>query len=251
MEKASNRENIARVRGEFKLNSADTYVNLPDRLILSELQSTAMKFIRQQTDKRKLWNSPNIFQTLYCLKLKQVPLAECCGYRSDCTISRTLVKLPKILEGTNFGMLIQGVYSIDGISRIFIESDPRRYANSLSLGLKNPQIHYWIWDGYLYIGSDSISQVKISAYFEEDIPEDLIPYPNYCGTALSEGCCPASDQQGAYDMTLCCPPNPYDSPSQVPGYLLDDVVKEVAFKLLQTYKRSQMDDTNNMKDETR
>lgn len=236
------REAISRVREEFKITSSDTVQNASDRFIASELESTALKFVRQVTDKRKLWNSGNLFTVLPCLKMKQVSIAECCGYKSDYIISRSVVQLPKIAEGNNFGMLIQGVYSIDLISRKFIESTPDRFVNSLSLGLKTNQIHFWIQNKYLYIGSDSIEKVKISAYFEEDIPEALQWFPGYCNSPLSVGCCSASDEVSINDMSLCCPPNPYDLEFRCPGYMADDVIKEVANKLLGTYKRSEDND---------
>lgn len=252
MEKSSNREVISRIRGLFKLQNSDTYANISDRAILSELQSTTLQEVKRVTDKRKLWNSPNLFQVIPCLKLQQVPLAECCGYQSNCTIARSIVKLPRIAEGTNFGMLIQGIYSIDTVSRRFIESTPDRYVNSLNLGLKNKQIHYWIWENYLYIGDDKIERIKISAYFEEDIPEDLISYPNYCGVELSKGCCPSSDEVNSInDQDACCPPNPYDQQCSCPGYLLDSVINQVAQRILTTYKRSQADETTNSEDQTK
>lgn len=253
MEKASYREGISRVRGEFKLQSADTLENIPNRLILSELQSTTITYICQRTDKRMLWNSPNLFTVLPCLKLIQVPVANCCDYESDCTIARSAVKLPKIAEGTNFGMLIQGLYSIDGVSRKFIESTPERFANSLRLGLKTKQIQYFLQERYLYIGSDTIERVKLSAYFEEDLPESLVPLPDYCKGTLLSGCCPSSDQTQIKvgDMSACCPISPYDNEWKIPAKLVDPVIKEVANKLLNTYKRSQEDKQNDMKDDSK
>lgn len=251
MQKASNREAISKVRGLFKLQSTDTYVNITDRLILSELQSTALKFIKQTTDKRKLWNSPNIFRVIPCLRLEQVPLSQCSNYVGNCTVAKSIVRLPKIAEGTNFGMLIQGIYSVDMVSRRFIESTPDRYVNSLGLGLKNNQIHFWIQEGFLYVGDDKIERIKVSAYFEEDIPEDLIPFPSYCGDNLSKGCCPAADQKSPYDMNNCCPPNPYDEDFACPGYMVDDVISTVAQRLLATYKRSVANETVDAKDDTK
>jgi hypothetical protein len=253
MQEANYREGIARVRAEFKLQSADSLENLPNRSILSELQSTTITFICQRTDKRQLWNSPNLFTILPCLKLIQVPVASCCDYDADCTIARSAVQLPKIAEGTNFGMLIQGLYSIDGVSRRFIESTPDRFANSLKLGLTTKQIQFFLQDRYLYVGDDKIERVKLSAYFEEDIPQDLISYPAYCGGTLSVGCCPDSNQTQLLtgDMSACCPVNPYDALWKIPAKLVDPVIKEVANKLLNTYKRSQADNTSDMLDTTK
>lgn len=254
MEKFTNREIISRVRGLFKLQSADTLINMPDRLILSEIDSTTLRYIKQATDKRKLWNSPNLFSLLPCVQMKEVPLAECCSYASNCMIARSVVRLPRIAEGTNFGMLIQGVYAIDFTARKFIESTPDRYSNSLSLGDPSSKIHFWIWDGYLYIGEPQIVKIRISAFFEEDIPESLLPYPAYCNNPLSEGCCPSADQVAGTmvnDQSTCCPPNVYDNECHCPGYMLSDVINESCNRLLQTYKRSASDDTNNRKDDSK
>lgn len=256
MQNATYREAVSRVRSEFKMQTADSFINCSDRLILSEIQSTTIVYITQRTDKRALWNSPNIFTELSCLSLEQVPLAECCDFVSDCTIARTTVQLPKIAEGTNFGMLIQGLYSIDGISRRFIESTPDRYRNSLGLGLINKQIHFFIKNKYLYIGDDKIERVRLSAYFQEDIPDTLISYPGYCNNtnSLVQGCCPQSTQTAkgsVNDYTSCCPPNPYDLEWKIPSKLTDPVIKEVANKLLSIYKRSVDDKTPDGNDTTR
>ena len=239
------KEAIVRVRSEFKLQTQDDLEDCSDRFIMNELLSTALKFIKQTTDKRKLWNSPNIFTTFPCISLQQVPLSECIAYTKIATIARSVVKLPRIAEGTNFGMLIQGVWSIDQVSRRFIESTPDRYRNALDLEHTGNQIHFFLQDGYLYIGDDSITQVKMAAYIEQDIPQDFIWYPDYCYTAnapIVKGCCPQSKQVNSNtDLSACCPPNPYNQPFRAPGYMQDDIIKEVANKLLSTFKRSQND----------
>lgn len=252
MQVASQKEAISKVRGLFKLNSQDTLINIPDRMILSELQSTTIKYLRQATDKRKLWNSGNIFSVIPCVPLKQVPLAECYGYETNKTIARSIIPLPKIAEGTNFGMLIQGIYSIDTISRRFIESTPDRYVNSLKLGLRTNQIHFWIQEKYLYLGDEDIEKVKISAYFEEDISDTLLGYPTYCNQETLAGCCPVSTETTFInDMSACCPKNPYSVEFSCPGYLVDDVIAAVSNKLLSTYKRSVDDKTTDGKDDTK
>ena len=234
MQSESLKEVISEVRSAFKLQ--EVAAAIPDRFIASLLQSTSLLFIRQATDKRQLWNSSNIFTTISCLRLKQVPLAECCGYTSPCDIGRSMYRLPKIAEGTKFGMLIQGVYSIDGLSRKFIESSAERYANSLSLGIRTKEIHYWIQDKYLYISDPNIEMVKISAYFEEDIPIVLQSYPNYCNNSAAKGCCPSSDESySVQDQSLCCPPNPYDLVFKSPGYMKASIIDKVCEILRKTY----------------
>lgn len=255
MQKRSLREAISEVRGMYKLFNSDTYQNIPDRQIASYLQNVSLNYIKQATDKRKLWNSPNIFTPISCLKLKQVSLSECCGYSHPCTIARSIVQLPKIAEGTHFGMLIQGVYSTDfpnpnATSRRFIESTPDRFANSLGMNLKTKQIHFWIQDRYLYISEPEIEQIKIYAYFEEDIPIELQSYPSICNEKRAKGCCPTStptDDSNINDLSICCPSNPYDEEFTCPGYMYMDVLLAME-KVLEPYKRSQDDKTTDKLD---
>lgn len=238
MQTKSWREVISKTRIEFKLLGGNGNTILSDRYIMSELQSSSLVLIKQATDKRKLWSSDNIFTTLPCLKMVTVPLGECCSYTSDCDISRTEIQLPRIAEGTNFGMLIKGVWSVDIKSTRFYESDANRYANSLNLGLLNKSIQYWIQNRYIYTSSPNLKSLTLAAYFEEDIPDSLNSYPSYCGTTLTKGCCSASDKVATIgNMTKCCPPNPLDLEVTIPGYMVDDTVKMVAKKLIETYGR--------------
>jgi len=235
----TNREIVGEFRGLFKLVNKDAEALLSDRFILSKLKNIALLFVKQRTDRRSLFNAPSIFEQIPCVPLISVPIAECCAYQSDCTIKRSKFRLPKIAQGSDFKLLIQGLWSIDTISRRFLESDPNRYTNSLSLGLHTDQVHYWILDRYLYLGTDSIEKVKISACFEEDIPQELIGFPNYCGNIGLVGCCPASSETtNINDMSLCCPPNPYDKEFPCPGYLYEDVLKALEKEFTETYGRA-------------
>ena len=231
------REAVNLLRVSFKMQRLDAQAEMPDRALMSMLNNTSLLFIKQTTDNRKLWNSPNIFQTIPCLNLKSVPLADCGFYTSSCNIARSLYKLPRIAEGTNWGMLIKGVYSIDGISRTFIESSSDRYANSLGLQQRTNKIHFWIQDNYLYITDENIQAVKITAFFEEDISEQLQYFPDYCGNALAKGCCSGSDEVSINDMNKCCPQNPLDLEFKCPGYMLNDVIKSITQTYLGVYEK--------------
>lgn len=252
MEIKSWREVVNKVRNSFKMLNGNSNDYISDRYIMSELQGASLKLIKQSTNVRKLWNSNNLFQSLPCIDMIQVPLAECGSYISSCLISRSLYQLPRISEGTYFNMLIKGILSIDSLSRKFIESDPDRYANSLGLGLQSQQIHYWFQNKYLYISSPDIIKIKLIAHFEEDIPLELLNFPSYCGdtsvTTLkvtsTTGCCGDSsaitntkDENSINDMSLCCPPNPLDLECTIPGYMEDDVILMTSKKILETFER--------------
>lgn len=225
------RQEISNIRTTFKWVNTDTRIT--DRFLASKLTSIGKKFIKQATDKRALWNSPNIFTPLPCVPMKQVPLSECCDYTSECVISRSMDPIPRILEGTKFGMLIQGVRSVNIKGKKFIESDANRFANSLGLNLKTDQIHFWIQyniDGYyIYSSEPNLEILTLVAYFEDDVPDSLL--------------------YNCESNAPCCPTNPLDKEYKVPGYMSDDIQKELERQLLETFNRRREDPVPNGRDE--
>src|SRR5690349_13110709 len=110
----TNRECISNIRSTHRLLDSDNVIN--DRTILSEARSALIYLLKQQTDKRRLYSSPNIFTTLPCLKMEQAPIAECCDFTSPILISRTVEKVPKIAEAV-YGLLVQQVAGPDNMTQ--------------------------------------------------------------------------------------------------------------------------------------
>lgn len=207
-----------------KLFSADNRIT--DRLIASEIRSTAYKIIKDQTDKRRYWSSATLFTEVQCIEMIEVPLAECCDYKTPCTIRRSKLKLPKIAEG-NFNLLIQGVYNIDG-KETYEYADPNRFANLKKLGLKNNQYYYWIRNKYLYITDVNIEKASILAFFTEDVPAGL----NSCDS--SQDCL-----------------NPLDKEFTLPDDL-ERALKDIVYdRLNKTYFAHLQDYTPDGKDDSR
>lgn len=221
------RDSISQVRTLFKLVSFDDTIS--DRTIARILKSTALTFIKQQVDKRKLFSSPNLFTYLECIPMEQVPLSECCDYTSPCTISRSKYKIPKIPENI-YGLLIQGVWGLDKKVK-FIETTPNRYSNILRLNLKKDKKMYWIMNGYIYVSDPNIESISLAAYFEEDF--DIYQYE--CDSCRK----------------IECPDNPLDREFKCPSHLISAVEKEVYNIILSTYKRSIPDITSDLKDDAR
>jgi len=219
-------EMIARVRSSFKLINADDVIT--NRVVANELRIAATKLIKQQTDKRRLFSSDSIFTPIDCLPLVTVPLAECCSYKSNCNISRSVKKLPKIGENI-YGPLVQGVYNIVGSSEITY-ADPERYVNLLKMYPNKPLgTFWWLKNGYLYVTDPLLETVNFLPFFEEFVD------PN-------EFSCYGSSE---------CPINPMDMEFKCPGYLEIDVVNMVREVLLKTYKRSIDDKTVDNNDESK
>lgn len=208
------RQLISDIKAMSKLITSDALVN--DRSIFSEAKSVSRVLIKRETDRRKLFQSPNLFTHLTCIPMTPVPLAECCEYTSELMVARTKEKLPKIAEGI-FGLLIQQVSSVDN-TIFFKESTARRYANILKLGLPGDK-YYWLYNGYGYVSNPDIKAINIFAYFEEDIPTSLL-FPQDCDCSTPP-------------LSPCH--NPLDDEFKCPGYLEDAVKNMVRDVLLRNY----------------
>lgn len=217
----TNRDFVSQVRATHRLLSSDSKAN--DRTILNEGRNSSLYLIKQQTDKRKLWQSPNLFTVIPCIQFEEVPLAECCEYTSPLTIAKSKERIPKIAEGI-FGLLIQHVSSTELGSKRAIklkETTPLRYSNILKLGLKNKDTYYWIYNDHLWITNPDTRLASMAALFEEDVPTSLL-YPNEdcgCKPPVGEDKCK----------------NPLDQPFRCPGFLHSAVIDMVSKRLIQSY----------------
>jgi hypothetical protein len=221
---ATLRSIVSSIRGMNKLFSADNKIT--DRLLASEIKSAAFELIKQETNKRRLWQSPNLFTPINCLPMIAVPLTECCNYVSDCKIGRSKDPLPKIAEGI-FGLLIQEVADVNN-RQTFDFASPTRYENILKMKIKTPQYIYWIKNDYLYITDPLVEVISISAYFEEDVPSELL---NCSG---GKPCI-----------------NPLDNDFRFPGYMEKRLKDMVYQSLLNTYFRHLQDPQPDGKDDAR
>jgi hypothetical protein len=161
----------------------------------------------------------------------EVPISECCDYVDPCTVARSRYKLPRIAEG-NYQYIIQGVYSINAMSgqgKKVKEITINRYINLLKLPIIKNEAYYWIMNGYLYVSNPLLQAIRISALFEEDVPNNIL-YPE---------CCCGED----INLDDYCK-NPLDKPYGVPGYLQSQVLELTTKKLLQTYFNLKTDITS-------
>jgi hypothetical protein len=231
---ATLRKLVSDVRSMHKLLSTDNLIT--DRVVASEIKNNTQLLLKRETNLRRLWATDTIFTTIPCLEMVQVPISECCDYVDPCNVSRTKFKLPRISEG-NYQYLIQGVWSINamgGQGTRFKEVTINRYMNLLSLPLIKNQPYYWIVDGYLYVSNPLLQAVRIAAFFEEDVPNEIM---------FSECCCTNGVNLDEYCM------NPLDKNYGCPGYLEKQVLELTSQKLLQTYFRINDDKTSDGKDD--
>ena len=225
----TNRQFVSDIRSMNKILSSDALIN--DRSILREGKTSASLLIKRETDKRKLFQSPNLFTNIDCLEMIKVPLAECCDYTSDKDIARSKSKLPTVGEGL-FGLLVQTVASVDGLVR-FNESTPMRYANILRLQLPVVKVFFWMYNSYLYVTNPETTNIRFSAYFEEEVPNSILFPDCDCEATQNADAC-ISD----LDKEFKCAP-----------HLMEAVKTMTHKKLLEIYFQVPSDKTDNDNDE--
>jgi hypothetical protein len=224
------RKLVSDVRSTHKLLSTDGLIT--DRAIASEIKNNSILLIKRETNLRKLWATSTLFTTIPCLEMVEVPISECCDYQDPCNVARSKHKLPRISEG-NYQYLIQGVYSINALSgqgKKLKEITVNRYINLLKLPIIKKEEYFWIINDYLYVSNPLLQAIRISAFFEQDVPNDLLYPESGCGD------CQPSDEE------LCI--NPLDKPFGLPGYLEKQVLDLTSEKLLNTYFRIKTDMTD-------
>ena len=215
------RKLISDVRGMHKLLSTDSLIT--DRVIASEIRNNTLLLVKRETNLRKLWATNTLFTTISCLEMVEVPISECCEYVDPCTIARSRFKLPRIAEG-NYQYVIQGVYSINamgGTGKKLKEITINRYINLLKLPIVKNEQYYWIMNGYLYVNNPLLQALRISAFFESDVPNEVM-FPE-CGCGDGQ----VSDEEWCK--------NPLDKQFALPGYLESQVLELTSKKLLSTY----------------
>lgn len=218
---ATLRKWVSDVRSMHKLLSTDSLIT--DRAIASEFRNESLLLIKRETNLRKLWATDTLFTTIPCLEMIEVPISECCDYVDPCNIARTKFKLPRISEG-NYQYVIQGVYSINALSgkgKKLKEISVNRYINLLKLPVIKKEDYFWISNDYLYVTNPLLQAIRFVAFFEEDIPNEIMFPDCGCGNISYT------------DEEFC--KNPLDKEFPLPGYLAKQVLDLTSQKLLQTY----------------
>lgn len=221
---------VSTVRSSHKLLSTDSLIT--DRAIAAEIKNSSFLLLKRETNLRKLFATDTLFTTIPCLELVEVPISECCEYKDECTVARSKYRLPRMGEG-NYKYVIQGVWSINAMGGKASKMTPvtiNRYLNLLNLPIIKKGDYFWIVDGYLYLSNPMLKAVRMSAFFEEDVPNEIMFPDCDCGVE--------------YDVKDLCK-NPLDKEFALPGYLENQVLTMVSQRLLSTYFNIRTDMSNN------
>ena len=228
----TNKDFVSQIRSMSKLLSSDQMIT--DRAILREGKDVANLLVKQSMDKRKLWQSPNVFAFFPCLEMEKVPISECCEYISETMVAKSKKKLPKIGEGT-WGLAIQGVYGLD-MTKKLKEVNPNRYANILKLKLNVNDVYYWVLNDHLYISNPDTKAANMFLYPAEIVSNDLLFPGADCDCMVKP-----------HISDLCA--NPLDQPFYAPSDRITDIKNIVYSTLMKVYFGISIDKTSDNKDD--
>lgn len=119
---------------------------------------------------------------------------------------------------------------MSGSGKKLKEITVNRYINLLKLPIIKNEEYYWIMNDYLYVNNPLLQAIRISAFFEKDVPNEVM-FPE-CGCS----------SQGPTDEEWC--QNPLDKQYGLPGYLESQVLELTSKKLLSTYFQIKTDMTD-------
>ena len=160
---------ISRVRNTLKAVKEDPF--LTDRTIYYALLKYAQTLIKREDNQFRLMKMSQIFKVMPYIELIDVDKVEagCSGITSGCTIKRTKLKLPSMIEGY-WGPLIRTITSIDG-SQELQATYPGTYTSmTKTTSFKYNRTKYFWWlDGYIYSPNIEWDAIKVEGVFNDDI----------------------------------------------------------------------------------
>lgn len=163
------KEIVSRLRNSIKeVNSDSKYTN---RYLWNVFWTNARILLKQESDRSRIYNQSNIWQTI-CVPMDKVSplLCTCLKLPMDCVVYRSRFKIPNITEGY-FGKIYRFISSPDNSHQLVLIT-PYQYQLKTTKG--NREKYIFIHDGYVWAPNTNWPYILISALFEEDIPSNLV-----------------------------------------------------------------------------
>lgn len=206
------KEIISTIRTNLKEDTVDSV--LTNREIWRITWAYAITFIKQSTDKKRNIFNQDLFKTIV-VKMKEVPTADLnnFGIPIDCTVYRSINKIPKIIE-SDYGLIFRYIGTLDR-SRTFNLTTPHTFYDKIKI-TKGKVGYVFTENNYIY--SNEKFPLLISALFSNllDILKQEIKEGGKCSI-----------------MDLECP---------IPEFIISDLLKAVITQL-GIFKQSPQDTT--------
>jgi hypothetical protein len=221
----TNREILSQIRESNEFMQYDHMVT--DRYLLSLANKYGLVLFRRDFNQRKFSNTSDLPINIFCLAMKEVPLAECIEYKSDTLISRSVNPIPRVEQGY-YGYMMQ-VFDIEQ-GREVQSTTPKNYINVLQRRFKPRNLFYWIQNGYLYVNEPQLEVVRLNAMFVD-----------YCINPAEVDQCVTRECEGCPDCF-----EPLEQPFKFPGYMVPDIINMVNQELGNTHHRYPTDNTDDL-----
>lgn len=215
------REFISQVRNDLNSINIDDWI--PGKYIHEKGKNIAALFIKREADNKALFKYPELWVTIPCVPLEEVPLIDCCNLDiPNCkTVMRSKEKLPKLFNARS-GSLIT-LYPLD-YNTTYIQTDPREYNYITKREYKNPKNRYfWIENEYLILPDSMVESIKVYGMFQDK-----------AAALRLSGECGCEDDSDKCIRTL-------DQEFVAPEHLRDDIVTNTVQKIAGVRKQIQPD----------
>jgi hypothetical protein len=164
--------------------------SIDERLIRSEIHSQRALFLRNEYNRNRSID-PFVIQDLGCVELEVVDRAECCDITIDCSIVRTSLKVPSLVE--LHSETVMWVNPIDKVEKSFSLISYERAKWISGHRFTSRQIYAFVLNNYIYLISEDdthsqITHLSIRGIFEN--PEEVASF----NTCEGESCFDADGQ---------------------------------------------------------
>lgn len=229
------RQYISDITNQIKQYSMDSYIS--PKFIYSETINIISDFLKKDHEaKRKLQKLSEGWSEIKCLNLVEVDVVECAEL--DIRMCEKLMRSKDRLPDTfsySFGNIIKHVASIN-FSSFYDPVTPRQWNAIQKREFRDPNKYYYFFiDGYIYIPVPkkqviNVEALRVDAYFISKYEVDVFNLTNSeCIDCQKDKCL------SPLDYELVCP-----------GYLLNDVKKELLNRLASLFLKVQTDQYPNM-----
>jgi hypothetical protein len=229
------RQYISDITNQIKQYSMDSYIS--PKFIYSETINIISDFLKKDHEaKRKLQKLSTGWSEIKCLNLEEVDVVECAEL--DIRMCEKLMRSKNRLPDTfsySFGNIIKHVASIN-FSSFYDPVTPRQWNAIQKREFRDPNKYYYFFiDGYIYIPVPkkqviNVEALRVDAYFISKYEVDVFNLTNSeCIDCQNNKCL------SPLDYELVCP-----------GYLLNDVKKELLNRLGSLFLKVQLDAYPNM-----
>ncbi len=157
------------------------------RLVAKELHTQRALFIRNELNKQRSID-PFIIQSLGCVEMQPVDRAECCDVTIDCSILRSVQKIPSTVE-LHFTTPLW-ITPVDSLEKSFSLVDYERVKWIKGNRFTSRQIYAFILNNYVYLVSEDdthaqITHISVKGVFEN--PEEVGDFNTCDGDACFTG----------------------------------------------------------------